>query len=361
MKTFFSGILSLLWLLTASWAFAESPAPGRTASVAGFTAELDSLKARSAEHERLLAALPQISGYVQTGYEWSEDASTFFIKRVRLNLSGSLARRLDYRVQIEFCTPKIVDAYLRYRPFEALNLQLGEYKLPFSIENTEYVPLKYEFIEYPLSLRRLMGFSDLCGLSATGRDMGAMLYGSFCRRDGYSIISYNVGLFNGEGLNVRDQNRSKDLVARLTLKPFAGFQIAASGYWGKYGGESLKRVRYGAGACYDRGPVVLRAEWIGGTTGFLQEDGIRIVEQESDGWYAVGGWRVTTSLMAVVRYDTFLEDTAVHATRQTNCTAGLLWQPVKHLRCQLNYTHEDYAAPSVSDRNVVSLMLSGIF
>ena len=41
------------------------------------------------------------------------------------------------------------------------------------------MPLKYEFIEYPLSLRRLMGFNDVCGLSATGRDMGAMLYGGF--------------------------------------------------------------------------------------------------------------------------------------------------------------------------------------
>ncbi len=360
MKTFFSGILLLLlWIQGTPRAFAESPV--RMASETDFSAELDSLKARSAAHERLLAALPQISGYVQTGYEWSEDASTFFIKRVRLSLSGQLARQLDYRVQIEFCTPKIVDAYLRYRPFEALNVQLGEYKLPFSIENTEYVPLKYEFIEYPLSLRRLMGFSDLCGLSATGRDMGAMLYGSFCRRDGYSILNYNVGLFNGEGLNVKDLNRSKDLVARLMLRPFAGFQIAASGYWGKYGASSLKRVRYGAGACYDRGPVVLRAEWIGGTTGFLEADGVRIVEQESAGWYAVGGWRVTTSLMGVVRYDTFLEDTAVRSTRQTNCTAGLLWQPVRFLRCQLNYTYEDYASRSVSNRNVVSLMLSGIF
>lgn len=361
MKTVFSNVLFLMSFLVAVPVFAEAPAPVRTASVVGFSAELDSLKARSAAHEQLLAALPRISGYVQTGYEWSEDASTFFIKRVRMSLSGQLARQFDYRVQIEFCTPKIVDAYLRYRPFEALNFQLGEYKLPFSIENTEYVPLKYEFIEYPLSLRRLMGFSDLCGLSATGRDMGAMLYGGFCKRDGYNLINYNVGLFNGEGLNVKDLNRSKDLVARLTLKPFAGFQIAASGYWGKYGEESLKRVRYGAGACYDRGPVVLRAEWIGGTTGLLLPDDGREVEQDSGGWYAMGGWRVTSNLMAVARYDTFLENTADHATRQTNCTAGLLWQPVAFLRCQLNYTYEDYASRAVSNRNVVSLMLSGIF
>ena len=95
---------------------------------------------------------------------------------MRLNLAGDIAEKLDYRVQIEFCGPKIVDAYIRYRPFEQLNFQLGEYKLPFSIENTDYVPLKYEFIEYPLSLRRLMGFNDVCGLSGSSIAKGTVFW-----------------------------------------------------------------------------------------------------------------------------------------------------------------------------------------
>lgn len=322
-----------------------------TPSVGELSAEVAALKAKTSAWDKVLAALPAISGYVQTGYEWSDNSSTFFIKRVRLNLSGRIAPKLDYRVQIEFASPKIVDAYLCYRPFDELNFQLGEYKLPFSIENTEYVPLKYEFIEYPLSLRKLMGFNDLCGLSATGRDMGAQMFGGFFRRDGYSILNYNFGVFNGEGLNVRDKNRSKDIVARLTLKPVAGLQVAGSYYWGEYGTDYLKRVRYGAGACYDRGPVVVRGEYICGTTGDL----------DSEGWYAVAGWRVTKTLLPTVRYDTFLENTARSSSRQTNYTAGLTWQPVKYLRCQLDYTYEDYAARDVSGRNVVALMLSGIF
>ena len=47
--------------------------------------------------------------------------------------------------------------------------------------------------------------------------------------------------------------------------------------------------------------------------------------------------------------------------RQTNYTAGILWQPVKYLRCQLDYTYEDYASHGVSNRNVVAVMFSGIF
>lgn len=215
-------IIILLLSLLPFGAFAGEPAPASAAgepTVAELSAQLEALKARTSTWDKIAARLPRISGYVQTGYEWSETSSTFFIKRVRLNLAGDIAEKLDYRVQIEFCGPKIVDAYIRYRPFEQLNFQLGEYKLPFSIENTDYVPLKYEFIEYPLSLRRLMGFNDVCGLSATGRDMGAMLYGGFFNRKGYSVLGYNFGVFNGEGLNVKDKNKSKDLVARLTLRP----------------------------------------------------------------------------------------------------------------------------------------------
>ena len=227
-------IIILLLSLLPFGAFAGEPAPASAAgepTVAELSAQLEALKARTSTWDKIAARLPRISGYVQTGYEWSETSSTFFIKRVRLNLAGDIAEKLDYRVQIEFCGPKIVDAYIRYRPFEQLNFQLGEYKLPFSIENTDYVPLKYEFIEYPLSLRRLMGFNDVCGLSATGRDMGAMLYGGFFNRKGYSVLGYNFGVFNGEGLNVKDKNKSKDLVARLTLRPVRGLQIAGSYYW----------------------------------------------------------------------------------------------------------------------------------
>lgn len=347
-------ILALLLLFGAALCRAQTPAAADTAvqvpTLRELTAEVAALKAKSATWDKILAGLPRISGYVQAGYEWSENTSTFFVKRARLSLAGDIAPKIDYRIQVEFVSPRLVDLYLRYRPFDALNLQVGEFKIPFSIENTDYAPLRLELIEYPMALRRLMGYSDLCGLSATGRDLGAQLYGGFWHRDGYSIVSYNIGVFNGEGLNVKDKNRSKDFVARLMLRPAAGLLLSGSYYRGEYGESYLLRERYGAGACYDRGAVVLRGEWIGGRTG----------ERESAGWYALLGWRAMPSLMPAVRYDTFREEVCERSTRQTDYTAGLLWQPFRYLRCQLNYTYEDYAS-SAADRHVVALLLTGAF
>lgn len=355
-------------------ASAAAPA-AETPSLESLAAEVAALKAHSAAHTARLDRIPRISGYVQAGYEWSDESSSFFIKRVRLDLRGALARTLDYRVQLEFASsPKIVDAYLHYKPFRQLNFKLGEYKIPFTIENTDYVPLKFELIEYPLALQRLMGFAEPIGgryvggamqggetLKDTGRDMGLTLHGSFFPCGERALLSYDVGVFNGAGINLRDNNRSKDVVARLTLRPVRGLTLSGSWYGGEYGADCLERQRVSAGVCYDRGRGVVRGEWIGGRTGYAATEEYAAGTFDSSGWYVLGGVRLTPTLMPVVRYDTLLPDTASADSRQTNWTAGILWHPVRPLRCQLNYTYEHYAAPGMADRNVVAVMLTGIF
>lgn len=346
-----------------------------TPSLESLAAEVAALKAQAAARDARLDRLPRLSGYVQAGYEWSDESSSFFIKRVRLDLRGALARTLDYRVQLEFASsPKIVDAYLHYKPFRQLNFKLGEYKIPFTIENTDYVPLKFELIEYPLALQRLMGFAEPIGgryvggamqggetLKDTGRDMGLTLHGSFFPCGERALLSYDVGVFNGAGINLRDNNRSKDVVARLTLRPVRGLTLSGSWYGGEYGADCLERQRVSAGVCYDRGRGVVRGEWIGGRTGYAATEEYAAGTFDSSGWYVLGGVRLTPTLIPVVRYDTLLPDTASADSRQTNWTAGILWCPVKPLRCQLNYTYEHYAAPGMTDRNVVAVMLTGIF
>lgn len=355
-------------------ASAAAPAD-ETPSLESLAAEVAALKAHSAAHTARLDRIPRISGYVQAGYEWSDESSSFFIKRVRLDLRGDIARKLDYRVQLEFASsPKIVDAYLQYRPFRQLNFKLGEYKIPFTIENTDYVPLKFELIEYPLALQRLMGFAEPIGgryiggvmqggetLKDTGRDMGLTLYGTLVECEGRALLSYDVGVLNGAGINLKDNNRSKDVVARLMFRPVRGLTLSGSWYGGEYGADCLERQRVSAGVCYDRGRGVVRGEWIGGRTGYAATEEYAAGTFDSSGWYVLGGVRLTPTLMPVVRYDTLLSDTASGDSRQTNWTAGILWQPVRYLRCQLNYTREHYAAPGIADRNVVAVMFSGIF
>lgn len=356
-------LLLLLATLTVATTFARQGAT--PAADTTLTARIDRLEAKNSNWEKILSRLPEISGYVQLNYDWTDNGtSAFRLKRVRVSLAGDIVPKLDYRIQVELAKPQIVDAYLQWQPFGQLNFRLGQYKIPFSIENTEYAPLKFEFIDYPLALSRMMGSSETIGgktLSATGRDLGLTFWGGFFERDGYRIVNYDLGIFNGEGINTKDANKSKDIVARLMIKPLAGLTFAGSYYRGEFGPECLERTRYGAGACYDRGPVVVRGEWIGGTTGTLPAEELPAGSFDSSGWYVMGGWRIVRSFMAAVRYDTLLADTARRRTRQTNYTVGLTWQPYKYLRCQLNYTYENYKIAAKDDCNSLSVMISGIF
>lgn len=332
-------------------AYAQMPATTETPTIEELSAEVAALKAKTSAWDKVLEHMPKISGHIQPGYEISDNTSTFFIKRFGLILSGNFSPKVDYFAHADFVNPKIVDLFVRYRPFDRFGAQIGQFLIPFGIENTEYTPLKRELIEYPIALRRLMGFSDICGLAASGRDMGVQAFGEFVKRDGYSVINYNVCILNGEGLRARDANKSKDVVARLIVKPVADLQISGSFYRGEYGAEHLRRTRYTFGACYDRYPVVVRSEFTGGTTG----------RQKSEGVYALAGFCVTRKLMPVVCYDTFLEDKSFTVSRQTNYTAGLLWVPFRYLRCQLNYTYENFAARDISNRNVLAVMFTGMF
>lgn len=311
---------------------------------------------RAEKWERVLDKLPRISGYIQLLYNYDEaaEASSFSIKRVRLDLQGPLYRQwVDYRVQIEFASPKILDAYIRIMPWQALNFQIGQNKIPFSFDNVDYVPLKLATIDYPISLQKLMGFSDLCGIKATGRDMGVTLFGTLVKTQGRPVVEYRAGIYNGAGINCADNNKSKDISARLVVAPLAGLRLSASGYWGEClldGQKYAERTRYAAGVAYD-GDLFARAEYIRGKTGTVK----------SDGWYVTAGYWVTPKLAPVVRYDAFREVIRLKESHQADWLAGIDYKPFKNLRLQLNYTLRTYRNDAIKNTSLVQVMITGMF
>lgn len=346
-------ILGLFLFATAGAQAQRMTAEEQEAAIRQLTEEVQSLKKERSARAKIKAALPVFSGYMQVRYTYGTDVSEFKMRRVRLSLAGSITPKIDYKLQAEFSGFKLLDAYVDYKPFDELKIKAGQFKVPFSIENTDYSPTRMELLDYPLALQKLMGYSETVGkelLSATGRDTGLSLRGSFF--DGG--LSYDLGIFNGTGVSASENNKSKDVAARLMLRPAAGLTIAGSCFWGEYGAAHYKRQRSSFGACYDRGPAVLRAECFFGTTGIEGRGDVK-----SDGFYALAGWRFSPKWLAALRCDTFTADTdARSGTRQTNYTAGISWVPVKHLRLQAEYAHEDL---SVRHANGVRMQLTASF
>ena len=169
------------------------------------------------------------SGYLQGGYSYNynpegDDTNTFYIKRARLTWAGDLFKdpkvgTFDYKVQVDFAgTPKLVDFFLKYTLCDEFGVQIGEFKTPLTIENSEYAPVKLEFIDYSLLVQRFaqMSAADLGGINSTGRDMGIQFFGkAIPMDDGHSLLRYNIALFNGNGINKSDDDNLKNFMARV--------------------------------------------------------------------------------------------------------------------------------------------------
>jgi hypothetical protein len=247
----------------------------------------------------------------------------------------------------------ILDLWVRYRPCKEFGVQMGQFKNKFSFE-ASIGPQHFDFIDFSYAVTRLakMGSKDVLGLDMTARDLGVEFMGGFIHKEGYSVLNYNVAILNGSGINTKDNNKSKDVMARLTVQPMKELAVAGYYQWGEnvldattaqaYGwtgnNNYVTSHRWGVGAKYDSKACFARTEYIGGMTGKMR----------SAGAYIAGGYKFYAPKMpgygwvgAMVDYFSLEASKASEATDMRYMVC-LGYQPVKHARIQLGYSLEHY-------------------
>ena len=282
---------------------------------------------------------PKISGLVNVRYSWNDadqDTHGFDVRRIRLAATGRLNDKLDYKFQAEYETSvKVIDAFLRYKISPEIGIQIGQFKVPYSQE-TLYGPATWLVQDNPAVVSKLNGYNDLSGLKSNGRDVGFILYGGFLHQEsGFDVIRYKTGVFNGNGINVKDNNKRKDYAALLYISPVKSLSLTAGYYDGAYRTkgdvEDIKRQRTSAGFEWKDDKLTVRSEYIHGTTG----------NQKSDGVYAQVAYFVSPKVQPLVSYDFFEADTELRRT-QNNYQIAVNILPVKHLRIQAGWTYTHY-------------------
>ena len=310
-----------------------------------------SLAAYAEEHgepgtaEKPAAEVPQwlrnirLSGYgmvqYQTTYEdeYDEDdseSSTFNLRFMRLILDGKIGD-FDWRTQIQGTnvrgagepTVQLLDLYAEWTRYKELRIRAGQFQRPFSFESTIH-PISQGFFDLADVIKQLTGFGDRAGeRSSAGRDIGVQVQGDILPNSkGRALVHYQVGLFNGEGINTKDKDNRKDLAASLWVMPVEGLRIGVSGWTGSHGKmmvadgaggsteASVPLNRYCLSAEYDRNEYTFRAEYIhsqGWGTGVI---GSRTVDyrlgDKADGWYALGMVpAIKNKLQVKARYQTY--------------------------------------------------------
>ena len=301
--------------------------------------------------------MPKISGFVQGMYQANLSDkgdlldNTLRMRRVRLSVDGNLSKTVSYKIQGDFTrSPMLVDAYVKYKPCREFAIQVGQFKTPFTLESP-INPVNLEIFDYGESVQQLVGYKDVCGVGALGRDLGIMATGSLfpvMNANGYqySIVDYAVGVFNGNGANQLDNNNRKDIVGRLEVHPgLKDLTLSGSYYYGHYykdEGNNGTRNRWAAGVQYNDGKLVLRGEYIGGKTGLshtvIPED---LVYYNSNGYYGVVGYNFQAGeqkIMPVLRYEHFTKDASIEKGGTNWYTVGINYWPLKSVNFKLDYS-----------------------
>lgn len=313
----------------------------------------------------------QIHGFVdaQVGYNIQEKADgnldkdfVFTLRRARFEFCGSPIPKLDFRLQADMAySPRLLDAWVRYKFCKYIALQVGQVKTPYTMDNY-YSPLDLEFVELSQSVSALAGFNDVSGIAdyGNGLEIGAMISGTLAdfEKDGerIPILNYYAGVFGGNGINIRKDNLSKDFSARVDFFPFVkDLRLSGSVYIGNYSpkkGLNAPRHRYSGGIEYRGEHLTLRSEYLQGVTGVYDAQslsGDSIYRINTRGLYAFvgywfyGGWgknsSVTQKIRPLFRYDYYVHDTNVpHYSSSHNYSFGLDWWPERHVRIHLDYT-----------------------
>lgn len=326
----------------------------------------------------------KLSGYALTQYQYSgqkgAESNSFNLRLGRVSLDGRIAKDFFWKIQLQVngntstlgSSPRLVDLFAEWQKYDFFKVKIGQYKLPFTFENPMN-PIDQGFMSYAQNITKLAGFSDRAGGHASnGRDIGVQLQGDFLKNaNGRNILHYQVGVFNGQGINVKDVDNQKNIVGGIWVMPVKGMRIGAFGWTGSYarkgtwtdglntaeiengksfsGTRKLAQNRYAFSFEYKVSDWTVRSEYIH-STGYAFAKSLNNTNDENstncniskDGNKAQGVYGlviapiISKKLYAKARYDMY-EPTGDTQKMKTQYEVGLNWNISKNFTVLSEY------------------------
>ena len=259
-----------------------------------------------------------------------------------------------------------------WQPLPQIGVHAGLQKMLF-LYDTTFAPYMYGLMGYSQAANYLAGYSNaISGISSRSRDVGLVLEGAFFPADGFSKLTYAVGVFNGNGYYFRDNNRGKDVHIRLVYQPIAPLKFtlgAMNGYYNHdqedFGEQERQqhhyhleeglacRRRISGGVWYDDGKWFARSEDIFGIT-----DGVN-----SNGIMALVGCKFLPKNQLAARVDSFklnLDDPNSAITKVDICyTHHITTDGTFYVAFQ--YGHAFYSNPTIKGTDTFMVCLNIAF
>ena len=349
---------------------------------------LFSFSVASAQEKADVFSKPKFSGYAIGQYQYNgqhgAESNSFNLRMVRMSLSGRILGDFAYLLQGQVNgntstlgdSPRMVDVYIEWQKLPFLKIKAGQFKRPFTFENPMN-PIDQGFMGYSQNIMKLAGFNDRVGEhSSNGRDIGVQVQGDLVKTaSGRPLLHYQVGVFNGQGINTKDVDNRKDVIGGAWVMPVEGLRIGAFGWTGSYarkgadGVKSLSKNRYAISGEYVFDDWTFRSEYIHSTgygfkTVYNQsadakaDDVNTSAGNKSDGFYALAIAPVIKKKLHVkARYDLYRPQ-AEWGTSKTYYEVGVDYMFCKNLQINLEYAFVNDRSLDRSNYSMIDTQLS---
>lgn len=348
---------------------------------------IEAVQEIKANQEKSSVELPQwvknikFSGYGMLQYQGQDKegahTNSFNLRLARFILDGKIGD-FDWRAQIQGTNAKgpgeptvqLVDLYAEWAKHPEFKIRAGQFKRAFTFENPTH-PITQGWRGYADVINRLSGFGDRTGeKSSGGRDIGIQVAGDILRNtSGRKLLHYQIGIYNGEGINRSDKNNQKDIIGGLWIMPVKGMRVGAFGWHGSHGGmitkdgenENVPLNRYCLSAEYDKDQYTFRTEYIhsqGWGTGVIGSNKINeALGDKADGWYVSGIVPLIKSkLHAKARYQSY-RVSAEWGSSVNQVECGLNYFFTKNLELHLEYSHVNDRTQAKHNYNLIDMEL----
>lgn len=318
----------------------------------------------------------KLSGYGMTQYQASTQkgakANSFNIRLGRLIVDANPHPDWTARVQFQYSGStadftngiRVVDVFAEWKKYDFFKVKFGQFKRAFTFENPMH-PIDQGFMSYSQNVSKFAGFADRDGSAASnGRDIGIQLQGDFLKNaNGRNLLHYQIGVYNGQGINQKDVDQQKDVIGGLWVMPVKGLRIGAFGYEGSYarkgqwtdeqgvkhnGVRKLPQHRYALSGEYRANDWTLRSEYIHSTgMAFSKKEESKAdrsntdvntaLGSKADGVYVLGIAPIIKNKLHVkARWDTYRES-ADWNTAKTYYEVGADYMFSKNIQLNVEY------------------------
>ena len=305
-----------------------------------------------------IASVPQFGGYLVGRAQYTNDRTSkngggFDLRMVRGYVKGTILKEWNYYIQLEYSGApgvdkgvRLLDAYGEWKRFPEFSVKFGQMKRVFTFEYP-YSPWDTGFGNYSQLVQKLAGMSDRVGEhSSGGRDAGIVVQGDLFPAEDHRWLHYQVGVYNGQGINHSDENKQKDVIGGLWVSPTKELQIGAFGWTGRYtrNNVTVDRNRMAYGIKYE-GDWTVRAEYATSQGGKTDN---RFAATRADAWYVSVGAPLCKKLKAYAVWDVY-RDEKTSDTQNALYTLALNYRLWKNLMIQGTYSYTDGSQAAYSD------------